>query len=77
MCVWSFPGVGTALRESGAKWYLTWSTSHTGIATPPGVQFVPMVHGAADVTPELLAQAARQGPYLLTFNEPDLAHRPT
>ena len=72
VCVWSFRGVTTALSESGATWYLTWSTSRQGIVDPRGVQFVPMVRTAANVTPSALAQAERSGPALLTFNEPDL-----
>ena len=36
-------GVSAALKESGADWYLTWSTTHCGIVTPRGSQFVPMV----------------------------------
>jgi hypothetical protein len=73
VCVWAFRGVDTALKDSGATWYLTWSTTHRGIVTPPGVQFVPMVRDAATVTPAALAQARQSGPALLTFNEPDLA----
>ena len=71
--MWAFAGVNTALKESGATWYLTWSTTHYGIATPRGVQFVPMVRVAASVTPVALAQAEQSGPALLTFNEPDLS----
>ena len=48
--MWTFRGVSTALRESGATWYLTWSTSHHGITTPREAQFVPMVRTAASVT---------------------------
>lgn len=73
VCVWTFAGVSGALRDSRATWYLTWSTSHAGIATPPGVQFVPMIHSATDVNSAELTQAERYGPYLLTFNEPDLS----
>lgn len=73
VCVWAFKGVSTALKDSGATWYLTWSTTHDGIVTPRGAQFVPMVRTAADVTPTALAQAERSGPALLTFNEPDLS----
>jgi len=72
VCVWTFRGVSTALRESGATWYLTWSTSHVGITTPRGAQFVPIVRTAANVTPVALVQAEQSGPILLTFNEPDI-----
>ena len=73
VCVWAFSGVDTALKESGASWYLTWSTTHDGVVASQGDHFVPMVRSAADVTPAALAQAERSGPSLLTFNEPDLS----
>lgn len=69
---WSFPGVDSALTQSGASWYFTWSTQHPGIDTPARVGFVPMIWGAASVTPAALAQARAEGPYLLGFNEPDM-----
>jgi RNA polymerase sigma factor (sigma-70 family) len=68
-----FDGVDSALAESKADWYYTWSTDHDGIATPPGVGFVPMIWGAKSVTSAQLRQATAAGPYLLGFNEPDLA----
>ena len=69
--VWSFPGVSSALAQSGASWYYTWSTQHQGISTPAKGEFVPMIWGPASVTPSALAQAEAEGPYLLGFNEPD------
>jgi RNA polymerase sigma factor (sigma-70 family) len=69
---WAFSGASQALRDSGATWYYTWSTQHTGIATPSGVGFVPMIWGAGSVTATALAQAKAAGPYLLGFNEPDM-----
>jgi len=72
VCVWAFAGVNTALKESRSNWYLTWSTTHHGIVTPRGVQFVPMIRAGANVTSVDLAQAEQSGPVLLTFNEPDL-----
>lgn len=71
--VWSFNGVNTALAQSGASWYYTWSTTHTGISGPAKVGFVPMIWGPGAVTPTALAQARSAGPYLLGFNEPDMA----
>jgi RNA polymerase sigma factor (sigma-70 family) len=71
--VWSFAGASTALAQSGATWYYTWSTGHPGITTPKGTTFVPMVWGAASVTPANLAAAKAAGPYLLGFNEPDMS----
>jgi len=73
VAVWAFTGVSQALRDSGANWYYTWSTQHSGITTPPGVDFVPMIWGANSVTPDSLAQARSASPYLLGFNEPDLS----
>ena len=70
---WTFRGVDTALRKSGASWYYTWGSSHQGIKSPHGVQFVPMIWGPADVTAATLRQVRREGPYLLGFNEPDNA----
>ncbi|MCT9934824.1 sigma-70 family RNA polymerase sigma factor [Planotetraspora sp. A-T 1434] len=70
--VWKMPGVSTALAKSGASWYYTWSTRHDGTIGPKGVGFVPMIWGAGSVTPETLAQARSAGPYLLSFNEPDM-----
>jgi Glycosyl hydrolase catalytic core len=70
---WSFPGVDTALAESGAGWYYTWSTQHPGIDAPARVGFVPMIWGAGSVTAATLAQARSEGPYLLGFNEPDMS----
>ncbi|MEZ0068040.1 RNA polymerase sigma factor (sigma-70 family) [Streptacidiphilus sp. MAP12-20] len=71
--VWSFPGVNSALAQSGASWYYTWSTTHAGISSPANVGFVPMIWGPGAVTPTALAQARSAGPYLLGFNEPDMA----
>ncbi|MEU4398323.1 sigma-70 family RNA polymerase sigma factor [Micromonospora orduensis] len=71
--VWAFDGVSRALAGSKAGWYYTWGTEHQGITTPPGVTFVPMIRGAENVTAPELARARAAGPYLLTFNEPDLS----
>ncbi|MEH0842246.1 sigma-70 family RNA polymerase sigma factor [Micromonospora sp. CPCC 205711] len=71
--VWTFPGVDRALDGSGAGWYYTWNTSHQGVSTPSGTEFVPMIWGAKSVTPTGLAQARQAGRYLLGFNEPDMA----
>ena len=69
--VWTFDGVDKALATSGASWYYTWATGHSGIASPHGVQFVPMIWGSGDVTAAALQQVRREGRYLLAFNEPD------
>ena len=69
---WAFTGATQALSESGASWYYTWSAT-PGVAGPPGVAFVPMIWGAADVTASTLSQVKAEGPYLLGFNEPDMA----
>ena len=73
--VWSFGGVNQALAASGASWYYTWSTQHSGITTPSSGSFVPMIWGAKSVTDSSLAQARSYGPYLLGFNEPDMAQQ--
>jgi RNA polymerase sigma factor (sigma-70 family) len=70
---WTFSGVGQALAESGASWYYTWSASHAGITSPPGIQFVPMIWGAGSVTAATLSQAKAAGQILLGFNEPDMS----
>ncbi|ETK36000.1 sigma-70 family RNA polymerase sigma factor [Microbispora sp. ATCC PTA-5024] len=71
--VWKMPGVGTALARSRASWYYTWGAGHDGVVTPKGVRFVPMIWGPASVTRDNLARARSAGPYLLGFNEPDMA----
>ncbi len=72
--MWSFSGVNQALVASGARWYYTWSTSHSGVTTPKGVDFVPMIWGGGSVTASALDQARSAGSrYLLGFNEPDMA----
>ncbi|MEV4560491.1 sigma-70 family RNA polymerase sigma factor [Kitasatospora sp. NPDC049285] len=70
--VWSFNGVSQALAASGASWYYTWATQHSGVTTPAAASFVPMIWGAASVNDASLAQARANGPYLLGFNEPDM-----
>jgi hypothetical protein len=71
--VWSFNGVNSALAQSGADWYYTWSTGHSGISAPSRVGFVPQIWGPGSVTASNLAQAKAAGPYLLGFNEPDMS----
>jgi hypothetical protein len=73
VAVWAFGGVASALAKSGAAWYYTWSPSHSGITTPGGTSFVPMIWGAGAVTKSNLADVRREGHYLLGFNEPDNA----
>jgi RNA polymerase sigma factor (sigma-70 family) len=68
---WNFTGATAALAQSRASWYFTWSTSPNGIASPPGVAFVPDIWGQSSVTPAALAEARQASRYLLTFNEPD------
>ncbi|GGM26024.1 glycoside hydrolase family protein [Micromonospora yangpuensis] len=75
VAAWRFDGAEKALAASGAKWYYTWSSGHEGIAPPAGVEFVPMIWGPGSVTDKALAEARRSGPYLLGFNEPDLAEQ--
>ncbi|MBQ0993199.1 sigma-70 family RNA polymerase sigma factor [Micromonospora sp. H61] len=70
--VWNFAGASQALANSKAGWYYTWGTQHPGISTPRGATFVPMIRSAENVTAAELARAKAAGPYLLTFNEPDM-----
>jgi RNA polymerase sigma factor (sigma-70 family) len=70
---WTFSGASQALADSGASWYYTWSTSHAGLTSPPGVAFVPMIWGAASVNAATLSQAKAEGNILLGFNEPDMS----
>ncbi len=70
---WTFSGVSQALARSGASWYYTWSASHPGITSPPGVQFVPMIWGPGSVTAATLSQAKAESNVLLGFNEPDMS----
>ncbi|MFG3553451.1 sigma-70 family RNA polymerase sigma factor [Micromonospora sp. NPDC047557] len=70
--VWNFAGASQALASSKAGWYYTWGTQHPGISTPRGATFVPLIRSAENVTAAELARARAAGPYLLTFNEPDL-----
>jgi hypothetical protein len=72
---WTFSGVSKALADSGASWYYTWSPTNTGITSPSGVQFVPMIWGSADVNATALSQAEHEGSILLGFNEPDNANQ--
>ena len=69
--VWNFPGVSQALKESGASWYYDWAATPNGMASPPGVSFVPMIWGAASVTTGTLNEVKAEGDVLLGLNEPD------
>ena len=73
VAAWAFDGSHRALVKSGVSWYYTWGTNHDGIATPAGVDFVPMIWGANSVTAANLKQVRHFGHYLLGFNEPDNA----
>ena len=73
VAAWSFAGASTALAASGVSWYYTWGAAPPGIATPRHARFVPMIWGAANVTPATLAEVRHEGRYLLGFNEPDLS----
>ncbi|MXP20151.1 RNA polymerase [Gordonia sp. HNM0687] len=71
--LWQGPGVSTALANSGARWYYTWTPDHEGVATPAGCEFVPMIWGRRDLTDGALRRARSNGTVLLGFNEPDIA----
>ncbi|MDI6101558.1 sigma-70 family RNA polymerase sigma factor [Actinoplanes sp. NEAU-A12] len=70
--VWRFAGAEAALKDVGAGWYYDWAPSDDEVPGPAGVEFVPMIWGAADVTDATLKRAAAEGDVLLGFNEPDL-----
>lgn len=71
--VWTFPGVSGALADSGAGWYYTWATDHPGVDSPASAGFVPMIWGKDAADAANLGRARAAGPYLLGFNEPDMA----
>jgi len=70
---WSFGASQASLAASGATWFYNWGSSPSGVASPPGVGYVPMIWGSSDVTSATLAQVRTESRYLLGFNEPDLA----
>jgi hypothetical protein len=72
---WQFPGLRAALGDVRAGWFYNWSATDAGMSTPPAVEFVPMIWGAANATDATVTQARGQGDVLLTFNEPDLAEQ--
>lgn len=72
--LWSAPGISSALSDSGVSWFYDWSNKRDGVSAP-GVEFVPMMWGAASVTASNLAAAKADGKVLLGFNEPDLAEQ--
>ncbi len=69
---WKFPGLTAAIDDVGAGWYYNWSPGNADMPAPSGVEFVPMIWGAANVTDATLRQAKAEGRVLLGFNEPDL-----
>ncbi|MFE9250617.1 sigma-70 family RNA polymerase sigma factor [Streptomyces sp. NPDC007088] len=73
--VWAFPGADRALARSGAGWYYTWAASPRGVVGSGAKGFVPMVWGEKSVDAANLATAKANGPYLLGFNEPDMAEQ--
>jgi RNA polymerase sigma factor (sigma-70 family) len=70
---WSFGASAASLAASGASWFYNWGSSPAGVASPPGVAYVPMIRAASSVTSATLAQVKTEGSVLLGFNEPDLA----
>jgi Glycosyl hydrolase catalytic core len=70
--IWKSAGMAAALRDSGVSWFYTWGADSKGVSAP-GVEFVPMIWGAANADAATLARATAAGRTLLGFNEPDLA----
>jgi hypothetical protein len=70
--IWKAAGMASALRDSGVSWFYSWGPDSKGV-TAPGVEFVPMIWGAASTDAATIARAKASGSTLLGFNEPDLA----
>jgi hypothetical protein len=68
------PNVNTDLAVSGASWYYDWGATPSGIKTPRGVAFVPMIKNPSNVNTTTLNEVRHEGRYLLGFNEPDEAN---
>ncbi|SDF37731.1 RNA polymerase sigma factor, sigma-70 family [Lentzea fradiae] len=68
---WNFDGVGKALTDVRAGWYYNWAVHPDGVATPPNVEFVPMIWGTKFTDDATIARAKANGKVLLGFNEPD------
>lgn len=73
--VWEMRGATRALRRSHAGWYHAWTAEPPAYVGSTRADFVPMMWGAGSVTDEALAAATEHGPWLLGFNEPDLAEQ--
>lgn len=70
--IWKSAGMPAALRATGVSWFYSWGPDNKGV-TAPGVEFVPMIWGAASTDAATIARAKASGRTLLGFNEPDLA----
>jgi hypothetical protein len=68
----SFGGASQALSDVRASWFYNWSPQRGTVTAPSGVEFVPMIWGAASANAATIAKAKAQGKVLLGFNEPDL-----
>lgn len=73
VAVWDFPAVSAGLKAVGASWYYNWGPSNDQMPGPSGVEFVPMIWGAANATDGTLSKVKGEGGVLLGFNEPDMA----
>ncbi len=66
-------GINGALADSGVSWTYNWAAKNA-VSTPKGVEYVPMIWGAASADNATLAQAKQSSSgTLLGFNEPDFA----
>jgi hypothetical protein len=71
---YDFSGNAQALVDVKASWYYNWSPAKTNTGgTDPGIEFVPMIWGPANVNATTLSQVKTRGTVLLGFNEPDFA----
>ncbi|GIJ44270.1 RNA polymerase [Virgisporangium aliadipatigenens] len=71
MSTYDFGGNEQALKDVRVSWYYNWSPNRTKTNSNPGVEFVPMIWGAANVNASTLNAVKGQGTHLLGFNEPD------
>jgi hypothetical protein len=68
---YDFAGNEQALKNVRVSWYYNWSPNRTKTGSDPGVEFVPMIWGTANVNAATLNAVKSQGTHLLGFNEPD------
>jgi hypothetical protein len=69
---WYFGNVKRAMDDLKPAWFYTWADTENWVTTSSNAQFVPMLWGKNDVTPQKLENAKKAASKtLLGFNEPD------